>query len=254
MKFWLIILSVFLFCDGGYSQARAKPVSEASPAFSRRTIAKRITIESDGWHLVGDLRIPPSKVPVPAVLMLNKGNGSRDAYVALAEILSRKGIASLRLDLRAHGQSTNKGKFGPPFDAAMQELLMGSSDDVIASIRYLKNLEKIAPNRIGVIGASYSGEQMAIAGRVSGYGKAYVALSPGSFSPESINDLDRSGAVWLFVRSAEEKNLTGMHEEIRKKSRSANLIEVPGSGHATDLLTASPELKEMIVVWLQAHL
>jgi hypothetical protein len=39
------------------------------------------------------------------------------------------------------------------------------------------------------MGASYSGEELAEAGRIIGYVQAYVELSPGSFSDESIDGI-----------------------------------------------------------------
>ncbi len=68
---------------------------------------ERLSIASDGWKLVSDLVIPGGESDVPAVLMLNKAAGTRAAYAPLAERLARQGLASLRLDLRAHGDSTN---------------------------------------------------------------------------------------------------------------------------------------------------
>jgi dienelactone hydrolase len=214
----------------------------------------RITIASDGWRLVGDLQMPQARGLVPAVLLLNKANGTRAAYSELSKELARNGIASLRLDLRAHGESTNKGTFGPPFDEPMLRLLAGSENDVMAALSYLRNLKGIDPQRLGVVGASYSGEQMAVAARKSGYAKAYVALSPGSFGEESIKAIDGSGARWLFVRSTEEPHLKGLHEDIRKQSKTAELLEVAGNKHATVLLDSAPGVAEMITGWLKRNL
>ncbi len=218
--------------------------------FSERTVE----IPSNGWVLVGDLKIPRSKQPVPVVLMLNKANGTRRSYEAMAEQLADRGIASLRLDLRGHGESTNKGKFGPPFDAPMQALVDGSDQDVLAAIAFVRTAKGIDQARIGVIGASYSGEEMAVAARRSGYAKAYVALSPGSFSEESIKAIDTSGSSWLFVRSADERHLKGLHEDIRKISKLAQLFEVAGDKHATEMLASTPLLNEMIAVWFKHNL
>ena len=73
----------------------------------------RVVLASDGWRLVGDLLLPTMEHPAPAVLMLNKADGTRAAYEGLARLLAERGIASLRIDLRAHGESTNLGRFVP---------------------------------------------------------------------------------------------------------------------------------------------
>ena len=150
----------------------------------------RVVIESDGWNLVGDLCIPPSNRLAPAVIMLNRAAGDRTEYAGLAGQLARQGIASLRVDLRGHGESINKGKFIPYNEQSVELTIKPSHRDVTAAHRYLKTLRGIDPERIGFVGASYSGEMMAIAARQSGYGRAYVALSPGSFSDESMELID----------------------------------------------------------------
>lgn len=217
---------------------------------------KRIIIENGGWQLVGDLLIPESDKSVPAVILLNQANGTRKVYANFARHLARNGIASLRIDLRAHGESINKGQFGPPFgaDEKMRALITGSDTDVTAAVNYLKKLVGIDPKRIGLVGASYSGEEMMVAARKNGYEKAYIALSPGSYSDESLDKIDSSEASYLFVVSAEERHLQGFLPDVRKKSKSAQTLEVAGDKHATDLLEALPELAEMLAVWFKYRL
>jgi hypothetical protein len=41
---------------------------------------------------------------------------------------------------------------------------------------------------------------------------------------------------------------------LRQKSRTAQIIEVGGTEHATDILNAHPELAEIIAVWFKHQL
>jgi dienelactone hydrolase len=216
---------------------------------------KRIVIDSNGWKIVGNLLVPKSNRLVPAVILLNKAAGDRRAYDNLARQLAEKGIASFRVDLRGHGESINRGKFVPGNEGAVA-LIEGSDEDVTAAFRYLKTVPGIDAQRIGFVGASYSGEMMAVSGRKYGYGKAYVALSPGSFSEESMEAIDRSGVTWIFIKSAEEraKSVKELFPLVRQKSRTAQIMEVNGTEHATDILTAHSELAGMIAVWFKHHL
>ena len=215
---------------------------------------RRVEIENQGWKLVGEFRRAEQSGASPAVLLLHQADGSRDEFKELARLLAANGIASLRLDLRGHGESTNKGEFGPPYDEKMRAILAGTESDISAALVYLRKQEGIDTKRIGVLGSSYSGEFLAIAGRKSGFEKAYVELSPGSFSEESIKNIDPSGAFWLFVRSVDEPHLKGLHEDIRKVSKRAQLYEVAGKEHASRLLPAVPGLTEMIAVWFKHNL
>jgi dienelactone hydrolase len=216
---------------------------------------KRVAVESNGWRIVGDLLVPKVRRPVPAVILLNKAAGDRKVYERLARHLAENGIASLRIDLRGHGESINKGKFVPGNQDSLV-LIEGTNEDVTAAFRYLKTVAGIDTQKIGFVGASYSGEEMAVSARKYGYAKAYVALSPGSFSEASMEDIDRSGVSWLFIKSTEERarSLKDFFQLLRQKSRTAQIMEVAGTEHATDILTAHTELAEMIAVWFKYHL
>lgn len=216
----------------------------------------RVVIQSSGWELVGDLRVPESPDPAPAVLMLNKAAGDRQVYKDLAARLAERGVVSLRLDLRGHGESTNLGRFvpGETDDAGREIIIWQSDEDVTAAHRYLKALAAVDSTRIGIVGASYSGEEMAEAGRKSGYARAYVALSPGSFSDESIAAMDTEGVSWLFVVSRHERYLKEIAAAVQSRTRSAEILYLPGDKHATRILEARTDVAERIAVWLAAKL
>jgi len=217
-----------------------------------RSEETRITVESDGWHLIGDLQLPEDTgKPVPAVVLLHGAARNREAYSELARALASRGIASLRLDLRAHGGSTNRGRFAGEADAL--PLLEGAPRDVVAAHRYLEGLDRIDAARIAFVGASYSGEAMAEAGRLYHKARAYVALSPGSLSDESIAEIDPSGIPWLYVRSRDEIRVTEVTEAVQRNSR-AEIWVVPGSAHGSDLLLGRRDLSERVAVWLAARL
>lgn len=212
---------------------------------------ERVVIESEGWKIVGDLLVPRSPRPVPAVLMLNGVARDRTPYRELADELARLGIASLRVDLRGHGESTNLGKFVP---YQTLSLLEESDRDVAAALELLRGDKRIDPARVGLVGASYSGEAMMVAGKRNGYGAAYVALSPGSLSDESIAAIDKHKLPWLLVVSRHERHLKEVAQALRDQSRTAEFLELSGTEHATNLLGAHTDLSVRIAVWFRHKL
>jgi len=214
---------------------------------------RRVVIENGGWELVGDLTLPRGAGRFPVVLLLNKAAGDRTAYHSLAAELAARGIASLALDMRGHGESTNLGIFTPG-ENADRTLIWDSQSDVDAAVRWLRARPEIDGSRVGIVGASYSGEEMAEVGRLAGYEKVYVALSPGSFSDASIEGIDSSGADWLLVVSRDERYLKEIAAETRIRSRSVEVWELSGAEHATDLLGTHDDLAERIAVWIDTRL
>jgi len=210
---------------------------------------ERVIILNEGWRLVSDLRIPDADPPFPTVLMANKAAGDRTVYLDLGRRLAERGVASLALDLRGHGESVNLGHFVPG-EVPRSPLIWDSESDILAAQEYLELDERLDATRLGMVAASYSGEESAEAGRIRGYASAYVLLSPGSLSDTSILAMDSSGVPWLFIASKEERFLQEITAAVQTQTRSVELILVPGASHATDLLQEYPDLADRNATWL----
>src|SRR5712691_5734789 len=107
-------------------------------------------------HLVGTLTLPRSGGPFPAALLIT-GSGQQDRdealmghrpFLVLADYLTRRGIAVLRVDDRGVGGSTGEVARATTEDFA---------GDVLAGVAYLKTRKEIDPKRIGLIGHSEGG-------------------------------------------------------------------------------------------------
>lgn len=216
-----------------------------------------MVIANEGWQLIGDLTLPAT-IPAggaPAVLLLNGAGRNRSAYTGIASTLAGLGIASLRLDLRGMGESTNRGRF-IPFDSSGHNERIGfdrSWSDVAAALDWLAARRGVNGARIGVIGASYSGEALAQAMRARPSAAppvAVAALSPGSFSDSSLARIDGDGRPWLFAYSSREITVREwrMDQWTRRGSRRAHVIVTRDSAHATDLLRA-PEMEQRLAEW-----
>jgi hypothetical protein len=111
---------------------------------------------SPGIRLTGTLTIPPGKAPFPAVILIS-GSGAQDRdetifshkpFLVLADDLTRRGCAVLRVDDRGVGGST-----GSTMNATTEDLVK----DVMAGVRYLKGRSDIAAAHVGLIGHSEGG-------------------------------------------------------------------------------------------------
>jgi uncharacterized protein len=122
----------------------AEPVRVATPA---------------GHVLAGTLTRPATGARVPAVVLIT-GSGAQDRDQALpvlrgyrpfreiADTLSRRGIAVLRLDDRGFGEST--GDFAAATSADL-------ADDIRAALAWLRTRDDVDPARLGLIGHSEGG-------------------------------------------------------------------------------------------------
>ena len=224
-----------------------------------------LTFESDGWILHGDLTVPAEQPPRAFALLFHKAAGDRTAYAQMAATMAAAGIASLRVDLRGHGESTNLGAFDPelsryydkedPAVVANFELIRAGDRDILAVLRWLDNAPVFSELPLIMMGSSYTGEEMAEASAVHGYADVYVALAPGNFSEESLQAVDPSGVPWLFVRAEVELPFfPALFEAIRAGSEKAEIWVLPGEGHATDLFKENPNLHLRLMGWINDSL
>lgn len=223
-------------------------------AMAVQMAGERLTFTVDGWQLVAEITVPDADGPVPAMLLLHDAAGSRHVFRRFALALAANGIASLRVDLRAHGDSTNLGTFQEPWDDHLH-FLDGTERDIKAALGVLKADPRIDADRVGVSGGSYSGEFMALAARQQGYEKAYIAMAPGSFTDESIEAIDASGAAWFFLRAEEEFDFfDDIFDYIRETSETAEIRVLSGDAHAADLLLDHRELAGELAGWAKVKL
>jgi fermentation-respiration switch protein FrsA (DUF1100 family) len=112
--------------------------------------------KAGGVKLAGTLTVPRGKRPFPAVVLLT-GSGPQDRdetvfghkpFLVIADHLTRRGIAVLRLDDRGVGGST-----GDTFKATLNDL----TGDALAAVGFLKERAEIDGAKIGLIGHSEGG-------------------------------------------------------------------------------------------------
>jgi hypothetical protein len=109
-----------------------------------------------GVRLAGTLTLPKGKGPFPAAVMIvGSGQHDRDEtifghkpFAVIADALTRRGVAVLRLDSRGAGGST--GDFAK---ATTEDF----AHDTAAAVAFLRARPDIAPARVGLIGHSEGG-------------------------------------------------------------------------------------------------
>jgi len=109
-----------------------------------------------GIHYAGTLTYPKSGSPFPAAILIT-GSGQQDRdetifghkpFAVIADFLTRKGFAVLRVDDRQTGKSTGDLTRATSMDFA---------NDVETGLEYLLNRKEIDPKKIGLIGHSEGG-------------------------------------------------------------------------------------------------
>ncbi len=154
------------FKQGGQTFPLTLKRTERGPALARPQEPKRplpyveeeVTYENSaaGIKLAGTLTLPRAKGRVPAVVLITgSGAQARDEslmghkpFLVLADHLTRRGIAVLRVDDRGVGGSTAATSEGTTEDFV---------GDVLEGVKFLMRRPEVDPRRIGLIGHSEGG-------------------------------------------------------------------------------------------------
>jgi len=181
----MVLMSVSITCtkgnDTNISNRSNKP--HLSCPYIEQEV--KFTNQEGNAHLVGTLTIPNLKGRYPAVVLMS-GSGLQDRdetvyghkpFKVLAEYLTRHNIAVLRYDDRTVGKSTGPLRNVTPEDFAQ---------DAYSGLQYLKSIDGIRSDKIGVIGHSMGAlEGSLLAGRHSDI--AFLVMLAGPGIPVSVN-------------------------------------------------------------------
>lgn len=139
--------------ERGVFSAAKRPQTPTKPYPYREVEARYDNPARAGVTLAGTLTLPPGTGPFPAVMLIT-GSGPQDRdetilghkpFQVVADDLTRRGIAVLRVDDRGTGGSTGAGQADTSVDYA---------SDVDAGLAWLRARSDIDPGRIGLIGHS----------------------------------------------------------------------------------------------------
>lgn len=222
--------------------------------------------------LAGTLTLPKADGPVPAVLLIT-GSGPQDRnealmghkpFLVLADYLTRRGIAVLRVDDRGVGGSTGD------LSASTTDDLAG---DVLRGVEFLKARKEIDPRRIGLIGHSEGGMIAPLAASRSDDVAFIVLLAGTGVTGEEI--LSRQGELaaaamgqgqdpekmiaWQIINRQISKVLKEEPDQAKAEAQIRELlakVSEPSEGPQAEALRAQTDaqVKRILSPWLRFFL
>jgi alpha-beta hydrolase superfamily lysophospholipase len=222
-------------------------LAAAAAAASTQDVSFRT---DDGVTIVGTLFLPGH--PGPGVMLLHALSRTREDWHATAGRLADAGLVVLSIDLRGHGGS------GPLPEGSSLDELTKMMADVRAARGFLASRREVAPNRIGIAGASIGANLAILLAANDPTVRSLVLLSPGidyrGLRPEAAlrKYADRPA---LIVASQEDnysansaRQLAGSGPGVR------DLRLLNGAGHGTNMLARQPDLVGAVVDWFRRTL
>jgi pimeloyl-ACP methyl ester carboxylesterase len=209
-----------VFTRGAATAANSPPRRPQTPQPPFPYTAEEVAFENpteSGVHLAGTLTVPQGKGPFPAAIMIT-GSGQQDRdetllghkpFWIIADYLSRRDIAVLRVDDRGTGKSTGDVAKATSADFAT---------DSNAAFAFLRTRADIKPGAIGFIGHSEGGmigpiamatnKDAAFLVMMAGPGTALDQLMVsqrrliGASMGQSEAEIDKAAPVWAALYKA----------------------------------------------------
>jgi uncharacterized protein len=191
---------------------------EPVPPFPYRSTDVTYSNPVDQTRFAGTLTMPEGTGPFPAVLLIT-GSGAQDRneslmghkpFMVLADYLTRRGIAVLRVDDRGVGGSGGN---------TLTSTIADNAGDALAGVQFLKGQAGIDQSRLGLVGHSEGGWVAPLAASRS-RDIAFVVLIAGpAVTGAAIRDAQDSllalaGGFSLKQISASRRIRTALHEAL----------------------------------------
>jgi len=195
------------FTRNGVATERTRPQEPKKPyPYAEQEI--RFTNFQTQFKLGATITLPSTPGPYPAVVLLSgTGQLDRDAklydhkpFWILADVLTRRGIAVLRIDDRGVGSSAGE---------ADRATIPDYASDLVAGIAYLKTRADIKHDKIGLVGFGEGGVIAPMAA-VESKSVAFIVL---------LADVGVDGRKTLIARSDAQSKTDGATEEELKAYR-----------------------------------
>ncbi len=140
--------------------------------------AERITFSSEGIELAGELRLPDTHDPRPAVALTGPFTGVKEQVLGTyAELLAQAGLVTLAFDHRGFGDSGGRRQ---------HEDSQGKLADLRAAVGVLAGRPEVHPAQIGVVGVCLGGGYAVRAAATDSRVKAVAGIAGAYNSPARI--------------------------------------------------------------------
>lgn len=194
--------------------------------------------------------------PKGAVLLLHMMPSDRTSWASFQQILADRGVASLAIDLRGHGESTLQDGHRIDYRDFTDADHQRSAEDVRASIRWLQ-AHGFALSRMAVAGASIGANLALVAASQNAEMRGTLLLSPGENyrgvkTSDAASSLASEQGLWAAASMGDDEESFQATKRIveRASTPHKSFIALTASGHGTILFDRHPEIATQAADWI----
>jgi len=240
----ILVLALLFFFSREKSQS---PLPNAMDAI---TYQKVNFLTQDGVTIAGNYYL--AKDSRAAVLFLHMKPATKESWDTLARALQGKGISSLAIDLRGHGESIKQKETVLDYRNFSYEERQKYEFDVEAALEWLRK-EGFSPPSIRLAGASIGANLTLQALARHPEIKRGAALSPGNYQGEvkPLAEKLHPDQMVFYATSQDDGTNTKKVEELYQATPAKKELKVyENAGHGTTMLEKTDDLFGLVVRFL----
>jgi len=207
--------------------------------------------------------IVSSFVEVPgsqrAVLLLHQMPADRSSWQVFQDKLAARGLTSLAIDLRGHGESTVQNGRTIDYRKFSDVEHQASAVDVTSALHWLTT-RGFPAGRVALVGASIGANLVLQAATKEAQIPAVVLLSPGEnyrgvLTYSAAAELKPAQALWAAGSQGDDQESYDAAKHIVELAPSKTKIFKPytAAGHGTFLFQNDPKLMDELADWLATN-
>lgn len=213
---------------------------------------EKITFRTkDGVTITGNY-FKPQKEHSPVFLLLHMMPSTRESWNAFASRLQKQGFAALAIDLRGHGESTDRNGTKIDYKEFKDAEHRGSMNDIASAKDFLAKQKDVDISWLAIAGASI-GANLALWQASMDKGVRLLVLLSAGIDYRGIQAPRLAAACSCPVYILASDGDTYAAESSRKLydtfpgDKRLNIIK--GKSHGTDMFLSEPELMDELLVW-----
>jgi dienelactone hydrolase len=211
---------------------------------------EKITFKTrDGVTITGNY-FKPLRKQAPVFILLHMMPATKESWNDFAYIIQKNGYAALAIDLRGHGESTDRNGIKLDYKEFKDEEHRNSMNDIASAKEFLEGQNDVDMSRISIAGASIGANLALWQASIDKDVRLLMLLSPGlNYRGILADELAPKfkGHVYIVASEGDTKSADSSRKLVNIFPGETKLEIIKGDLHGTNMF--NPEIMDDILKW-----
>lgn len=211
---------------------------------------EKITFKTrDGVTITGNY-FKPQRKQAPVFLLLHMMPATRESWNEFASIIQKNGYAALAIDMRGHGESTDRNGVMLDYKEFKDEEHRSSMNDIASAREFLAGKSEVDISRIAIAGASIGANLALWQASIDRDVRLIMLLSPGlNYRGILAEELAArfKGYVYILASEGDTKAADSSRKLATVFSGETKMEILKGDLHGTNMF--NPEIMNDLLKW-----